>query len=43
MLHGLKDKYGPRMLEVQASNMSKACSSEEEAEETVKVTFQRTR
>ena len=37
MLHGLKDKIWPAYLEVQASNMSKACSSEEEALETVRV------
>ena len=35
MLHGLKDKIWPAYLEVQASNMSKACSSEEEAILTV--------
>jgi hypothetical protein len=35
MLHGLKDKIWPAYLEVQASNMSKACTSEEEAMETV--------
>ena len=37
MLHGLKSKIWPAYLEVQASNMSKACSSEEEALETVRV------
>ena len=37
MLHGLKDKIWPAYLEVQASNMSKACTSEEEALETVRV------
>ena len=37
MLHGLKDKIWPAYLEVQASNLSKACSSEEEALETVRV------
>jgi hypothetical protein len=37
MLHGLKDKFNDAYAEVQASNMSKACNSEEEAEETVKV------
>ena len=37
MLHGLKDKIWPAYQEVQASNMSKACSSEEEAVETVRV------
>ena len=35
MLHGLKDKIWPAYLEVQGSNMSKACSSEEEAQATV--------
>ena len=30
MLHGLKKKIWPAYLEVQGSNMSKACSSEEE-------------
>ena len=35
MLHGLKDKIWPAYLEVQGSNMSKACSSEEEAQKTV--------
>lgn len=37
MLHGLKDKILPAYEEVQASNMSKACSTEEEAIETVQV------
>jgi hypothetical protein len=37
MLHGLKDKFNDAYAEVQASNMSKACKSEEEAIETVKV------
>jgi predicted HAD superfamily Cof-like phosphohydrolase len=37
MLHGLKDKVLPAYKEVQASNMSKACSTEEEAIETVTV------
>ena len=37
MLHGLKDKIWPAYQEVQASNLSKACSSEEEALETVRV------
>ena len=36
MLHGLKDKLWDAYQEVQASNMSKACSSEEEAQQTVK-------
>jgi len=31
MLHGLKDKVWPAYQEVQASNMSKACKTEEEA------------
>src|SRR6056300_1592649 len=35
MLHGLKDKIWPAYLEVQGSNMSKACSSEEEAIQSV--------
>jgi hypothetical protein len=35
MLHGLKGKIWPAYQEVQASNMSKACSSEEEAILTV--------
>ena len=37
MLHGLKDKVLPAYKEVQASNMSKACSTEAEAIETVTV------
>lgn len=37
MLHGLKDKFNDAYAEVQASNMSKACNSEEEAVETVNV------
>ena len=37
MLHGLKDKIWPAYQEVQASNLSKACSSEEEAQDTVRV------
>jgi len=37
MLHGLKDKIWPAYQEVQASNLSKACISEEEAQETVRV------
>jgi hypothetical protein len=36
-LHGLKDKVWPAYQEVQASNLSKACTSEEEAQETVRV------
>ena len=35
MLHGLKDKIWPAYLEVQGSNMSKACKTEEEAIQTV--------
>jgi predicted HAD superfamily Cof-like phosphohydrolase len=35
MLHGLKDKFQPAYAEVQASNMSKACKTEEEAQLTV--------
>ena len=35
MLHGLKDKIWPAYQEVQASNMSKACQTEEEALQTV--------
>jgi predicted HAD superfamily Cof-like phosphohydrolase len=35
MLHGLKDKIWPAYQEVQRSNLSKACSSEEEAKQTV--------
>ena len=37
MLHGLKDKIWPAYQEVQASNMSKACSTEEEAVRTVSI------
>jgi len=37
MLHGLKNKVWPAYQEVQASNLSKACSSEEDAQETVRV------
>ena len=37
MLHGLKDKVWPAYQEVQASNLSKACTSEKEAQETVRV------
>jgi len=40
MLHGLKDKIWPAYQEVQASNMSKACKTQEEAEKTVKVRSQ---
>jgi len=35
MLHGLKDKLWSAYQEVQASNMSKACRNEEEAQSTV--------
>ena len=34
MLHGLKDKFVDAYAEVQASNMSKACKTEEEAKIT---------
>jgi len=37
MLHGLKSKIWPAYQEVQASNLSKACTSEEEALETIRV------
>ena len=37
MLHGLKNKIWPAYQEVQASNMSKACKTEEEAIETVTI------
>jgi len=37
MLHGLKDQILPAYAEVQASNMSKACKTEEEANFTVRV------
>lgn len=37
MLHGIKDKVWPAYQEVQASNLSKACSSEEEAQATVEL------
>ena len=37
MLHGLKDKIRPAYQEVQASNLSKACSTEEEAQATVEL------
>lgn len=37
MLHGLKDKFEEAYAEVQASNMSKACKTEEEAIKTVEV------
>jgi predicted HAD superfamily Cof-like phosphohydrolase len=35
MLHGLKDKIWPAYQEVQASNISKACTTEDEAKKTV--------
>jgi predicted HAD superfamily Cof-like phosphohydrolase len=35
MLHGLKDKIWPAYQEVQASNLSKTCQTEEEAKATV--------
>ena len=35
MLHGLKDKIWPAYQEVQASNLSKACKTEDEAKATV--------
>jgi predicted HAD superfamily Cof-like phosphohydrolase len=37
MLHGLKDKIWPAYQEVQASNMSKACISEKEALDTIRL------
>lgn len=37
MAFGLKDKLIPAYAEVQASNMSKSCSTQEEAQETVNV------
>ena len=37
MLHGLKNKIWPAYQEVQASNMSKACVSEKEALDTVRL------
>lgn len=37
MLHGLKDKIWPAYQEVQGSNMSKACPSEEDAQATVEL------
>ena len=40
MLHGLKDKVWPAYMEVQASNLSKACSTQEEAQKTVEVRSQ---
>jgi len=40
MLHGLKDKIWPAYMEVQASNLSKACSTQEEAQKTVNLRSQ---
>ena len=40
MLHGLKDKIWPAYMEVQASNLSKACLTQEEAQQTVKIRSQ---
>ena len=40
MLHGLKDKIWPAYQEVQASNMSKSCSTKKEAMETVTIRSQ---
>ena len=40
MLHGLKDKIWPAYMEVQASNLSKACSTQKEAQKTVEVRSQ---
>jgi hypothetical protein len=40
MLHGLKDKIWPAYMEVQASNLSKACSTQEEAQKTVEIRSQ---
>lgn len=37
MLHGLKDKFPEAFAEVQASNLSKACKTQEEAEQTIEV------
>ena len=37
MLHGLNNQIWPAYMEVQASNLSKACSTQEEAQETVEV------
>ena len=37
LLHGLKEKILPAYAEVQASNMSKSCATQEEAEETARV------
>jgi predicted HAD superfamily Cof-like phosphohydrolase len=40
MLHGLKNKIWPAYMEVQASNLSKACSTQEEAQQTVEIRSQ---
>ena len=40
MLHGLKDKVWPAYMEVQASNLSKACVTQEEAQATVELRSQ---
>ena len=40
MLHGLKDKMQEAYAEVQASNMSKACKTEEEAQQTIELRSQ---
>jgi hypothetical protein len=40
MLHGLKDKIWPAYMEVQASNLSKACLTQEEAQKTVEIRSQ---
>jgi len=40
MLHGLKDKIWPAYMEVQASNLSKACSTPEEAQKTAEIRSQ---
>ena len=37
MLHGLKNQIWPAYMEVQASNLSKACNTQEEAQKTVEV------
>ena len=40
MLHGLRRKILPAYAEVQASNMSKSCATEEEAKQTVELRSQ---
>ena len=37
MLHGLKNQIWPAYMEVQASNLSKACNTQEEAQKTVEI------